>query len=59
MRIYTPVEITRIIGVDPTAEKTPGDESITVLTEVYGEETIVIKLTPDVARNLYTAVCEE
>lgn len=57
-KIFSPTEITKIVSVDPSSK--PGDKGVTVMVEVFGgPEVMVLKMTPEVASDLHTAVCEE
>lgn len=59
-RIQVPTEITKVIGQAPVVDREPGDKGVTVLVETSGGPTMmVLKMDPDVARDLYKAVCEE
>jgi hypothetical protein len=58
-RIQVPTVITKVVGEAPVVQRNPGDKGVTVLVEVMGGGTMVLKMTPDVASDLYAVVCEE
>lgn len=58
-KLQVPTEITKVIGEAPVVERNPGDKGVTILVEIFGGGTMVLKMTPDVAHDLYTVACEE
>ncbi|MDX3260787.1 hypothetical protein PV336_16320 [Streptomyces sp. MI02-2A] len=57
-KIQVPTDILGVIGAGVDSENPLGQKTITLLVQTGGGE-MVLRLTPDVAADIYKAVCEE
>jgi hypothetical protein len=58
-KLQTPLDITGVIGGGVESQNPQGDKTVTLLVQVSGGAEMPLRMTPEVAADIYRAVCAE